>query len=826
MTQPVSGAGARTSKKHVAERKRRPRGAPARHRLEVAAKRYIPVGVAVAAIVALGLGPVVAPANTESASAHVPAAGVDCKKAYVDATAYDAGATLKIVLDGDVVLDTFVFGGEYHWSKTFTAVESKKDHVLTGLIDSKDDNTFDYPINIKTTGCTPPFDFDWQYPAPTCDGVTIPFPADLPKGQQGDVMEVNVTGGSISGMQYKLEGDAYKAKYPNGHAGLTVFIPWSDFRNYSIPKTGVWTVTGLQVHGTNYHWSGNFECGTPPPVSANPAASIAATCGSATVSLSNIQNLSGGKTGTDATFTVKVDGVLTDTVTLKPNEAFTPKKYDFPEDSGDHVVEVFSGTTSLAKKTVLTDCLPPVVVPANPSASLVVTCGTATLSLANLQDLSGGKVGTDATYTVKVDGVLTDTITLKPNQAFVPKVYTFDEDSGDHVVEVFNGSTSLAKKTVLTDCAPPVVVPATPAASIAKECGSATVSLENKQDLSGGKVGTDAVYLVKVDGVRVDTVTLKPNEAFTPKKYDFPEDSGDHVVEVFSGTTSLAKATVLTDCAPPVVVPATPAASIVGVCGSVTVSLSNIQDLTGGKVGTDVTYTVKVDGVLTDTVTLKPNEAFTPKKYDFPEDSGDHVVEVFSGTTSVAKAALSSDCVNIPPAIRQIFGAKIVENEDCFSISYVFSNDVKLEKDGEFAKPADFRYTDEEGKIVPVRVEPNGEPVPVTLTFKKNTGIHTSKVWIVGFEKDTFDVNTDVCDTPTPTPTPTRTGPEGGTDGGQVVITEQSKRQNASVNNARVMQFWTPTTITMLVVLVALMVMALIAANIIRSRRRKNGVSA
>lgn len=119
---------------------------------------------------------------------------------------------------------------------------------------------------IVCKGTTPdePFDWNWTYPAPTCDGVTITFPANLPAGQQG-VMEVNVTGGSISGMQYKLEGDAYTAKYPNGHAGLTVFIPWSDFRNYSIPATGEWTVTQLQVHGTNYHWQGTLECGEEPP---------------------------------------------------------------------------------------------------------------------------------------------------------------------------------------------------------------------------------------------------------------------------------------------------------------------------------------------------------------------------------------------------------------------------------------------------------------------------------------------------------------------------------------------------------------------------------
>ena len=105
----------------------------------------------------------------------------------------------------------------------------------------------------------PPFDWSWTYTAPTCSGVTIAFPSNLPASQQG-VMEVNVLSGSASGMQYKLEGQSYQNKYPNGHAGQTVFVPWSDFRNAKNPPNGAFTVTSLQVHGTNYHWKGNLVC--------------------------------------------------------------------------------------------------------------------------------------------------------------------------------------------------------------------------------------------------------------------------------------------------------------------------------------------------------------------------------------------------------------------------------------------------------------------------------------------------------------------------------------------------------------------------------------
>ena len=114
-------------------------------------------------------------------------------------------------------------------------------------------------IAVPSTEPPPPFDWNWQYSSPTCEGVTIAFPVNLPASQQG-VMEVNALGGSISGMLYKLEGGAYSAKYPKGHAGKTVFIPWSEFRNNQIPESGTWTLTQLRVHGTNYQWTGQLTC--------------------------------------------------------------------------------------------------------------------------------------------------------------------------------------------------------------------------------------------------------------------------------------------------------------------------------------------------------------------------------------------------------------------------------------------------------------------------------------------------------------------------------------------------------------------------------------
>lgn len=115
------------------------------------------------------------------------------------------------------------------------------------------------------------FDWDWQYDAPTCDGITITFPADLPESQQG-VLEVNVRF-SFGTLQYKLEGDAYRAAFPDGHAGATVALPWSAFRNGTVPTDGEWQIEWVQVHGTNHHWTGEVRCGaggTTDPVDPTP----------------------------------------------------------------------------------------------------------------------------------------------------------------------------------------------------------------------------------------------------------------------------------------------------------------------------------------------------------------------------------------------------------------------------------------------------------------------------------------------------------------------------------------------------------------------------
>jgi hypothetical protein len=137
--------------------------------------------------------------------------------------------------------------------------------LATLLVLGGDPVAADTPVAPAPPACSvdpvPGYEWDWRYPAPTCDGLTITFPDDLPESQQG-VIEVNVRH-SHGTLQYKLEGEAYRAAFPDGHAGLTVVLPWSAFRGDQPPASGTWTVEWVQVHGSNYHWEGAVACGEP-----------------------------------------------------------------------------------------------------------------------------------------------------------------------------------------------------------------------------------------------------------------------------------------------------------------------------------------------------------------------------------------------------------------------------------------------------------------------------------------------------------------------------------------------------------------------------------
>lgn len=116
--------------------------------------------------------------------------------------------------------------------------------------------------------------------------------------------------------------------------------------------------------------------------------------------------------------------------------------------------------------------------------------------------------------------------------------------------QMYPGTAPFVHEDTATVC-PPVEVPANPKADITAICGAADITLTNPQ--KDGEANKTASYVVEVDGKFYGAYAVEPNKSETVK-LTFPEDSGDHKVEVFqSGTSewkSIAKATVESDCIP------------------------------------------------------------------------------------------------------------------------------------------------------------------------------------------------------------------------------------------------------------------------------------
>lgn len=151
--------------------------------------------------------------------------------------------------------------------------------------------------------------------------------------------------------------------------------------------------------------------------------------------------------------------VTTETRTWTQEPVWSEKKHDWV--FGE---KVFSDWKVTDTKTVESeDCEPeePVVVPAKPSAEIAPTCGEATITLRN----DAGKDALTASFVVEVDGEFYGAYAVETGKEEVVTV-AFEEDSGNHDVEVFQAGTSeyksLATATVETDCQlPPVEVPET-----------------------------------------------------------------------------------------------------------------------------------------------------------------------------------------------------------------------------------------------------------------------------------------------------------------------------------------------------------------------------
>lgn len=117
--------------------------------------------------------------------------------------------------------------------------------------------------------------------------------------------------------------------------------------------------------------------------------------------------------------------------------------------------------------------------------------------------------------------------------------------------QMYPGTAPFVHEDTATVC-PPVEVPANTKVDITAICGAADITLTNPQ--KDGEANKTASYVVEVDGKFYGAYAVVGNGSETVK-LTFPEDSGDHKVEVFQAGTSewksIAKATVPSDCIPP-----------------------------------------------------------------------------------------------------------------------------------------------------------------------------------------------------------------------------------------------------------------------------------
>lgn len=101
-------------------------------------------------------------------------------------------------------------------------------------------------------GSTAPFTWDWTYADPTCAGLSVAYPSDIPSGQANDVnVRVETDHGQLTLNFHNNTGT---------WSGTTSF-PFTTHPSWPAGVTS-YHVTWVQVGGSNYHWQGDVACAT------------------------------------------------------------------------------------------------------------------------------------------------------------------------------------------------------------------------------------------------------------------------------------------------------------------------------------------------------------------------------------------------------------------------------------------------------------------------------------------------------------------------------------------------------------------------------------
>ncbi|WP_246200647.1 hypothetical protein [Agromyces allii] len=172
-------------------------------------------------------------------------------------------------LKGDCVTDskiTYCHATSSEQNPYNSVTTSISSFVTSGHIDHKKDiwpafsykkngNTVNVPAQgdqslLQYADCVKPFDWNWEYAAPTCKVLTVVYPSNIPSGQANDVNVKVVADGKELTLNFHLDKGTW--------SGTKEFV-FADHAKWPNPKS--WTVTWVQVAGTNYHWTGSVTCG-------------------------------------------------------------------------------------------------------------------------------------------------------------------------------------------------------------------------------------------------------------------------------------------------------------------------------------------------------------------------------------------------------------------------------------------------------------------------------------------------------------------------------------------------------------------------------------
>jgi hypothetical protein len=104
-----------------------------------------------------------------------------------------------------------------------------------------------------SSGLEQPFNWDWQYPAPTCEGgLIVTYPADIPADQANDVnIRILLPNGQTRTYNFHNNGGFW-----SGETHFNV----KTHPQFILDMITSYTIVWVQVAGTNYHWTGSVPC--------------------------------------------------------------------------------------------------------------------------------------------------------------------------------------------------------------------------------------------------------------------------------------------------------------------------------------------------------------------------------------------------------------------------------------------------------------------------------------------------------------------------------------------------------------------------------------